>query len=65
MLESRKLNQVILNMSYNAHENVKVKLQKSTVELDRPYLGDFNNEPTNEEILGKVYLLLYFEILPL
>lgn len=65
ILESRRLNQVILNLKYTEHENIRVKLQKNTVELDRPYLGEFDSEATNEEIYGKVYLLLYFEILPL
>ena len=65
ILESRRLNQVILNLKYTEHENIRVKLQKNTVELDRPYLGEFDSEATNEEIYGKVYLLLYSEILPL
>lgn len=64
MLESRRLNQVVLNLKYTGHENIRVKIQKNTIELDRPYLGEFD-EPTNEELYGKIYLLLYFEILPL
>lgn len=64
LLESRRLNQVILNFQYTGHENICVKLQKSTVELVRPYIGEFT-EDSSEEISAKLYLLLYFEILPL
>lgn len=32
LLESRKLNQVILKLSYTGHENICVKLQRATVE---------------------------------
>lgn len=67
MLESRRLNQVVLNLQYTGHENILVKLQKSkmsTVEFLRPYLGGYVGD-TNEEISSQVYMLLYFEILPL
>lgn len=67
LLESRRLNQVVLNLQYSGHENILVKLQKSkmsTVEVLRPYVGCYVGE-TNEDILSQVYLLLYLEILPL
>lgn len=67
LLESRKLNQVVLNLQYSGHENILVKLQKSkmsTVDVLRPYVGCYIGE-TNEEILSQVYMLLYLEILPL
>ena len=64
LLESSKLNQVILNLSYTGHENICVKLQKTTVEYQRPYHGEFEND-SNNEMTAKLYLLLYLEILPM
>lgn len=64
LLESRKLNQVILKLSYTGHENICVKLQRATVEYQRPYNGEFENE-SNDEMIAKLYLLLYIEILPM
>lgn len=64
LLESRRLNQVLLNMKYTGHENIYVKIQKNTVDVSNPYLGEYTAD-TNEVLLGMIYLLLYFEILPL
>ena len=51
-------------MSYDIHSEIRIKLTRDTVEIERPYVGEFE-EPTFEELLGKLYVLLYFEILPL
>ena len=64
LLESRRLNQVILTLSYTGHENICVKLQKSTVEYQRPYNGKYENDP-KDALISKLYLLLYLEILPI
>lgn len=64
LLESRKLNQVILNLSYTGHENICIKLQNPTMEIIRPYNGEFAND-IPEEMYAKLYLLLHLEILPL
>ena len=64
LLESRRLNQVILNLSYTDHEDICVKLQQATVEIQRPYHGIFENE-SQDEMIAKLYLLLYIEILPI
>lgn len=64
LLESRKLNQVILKLSYTGHENICVKLQKATVEYQRPYNGKYEND-SSEEMIAKLYLLIYLEILPM
>lgn len=64
LLESRRLNQVILKLSYTGHENICVKLQRATVEYQRLYNGEFENE-SNDEMIAKLYLLLYIEILPM
>ena len=67
LLESRKLNQVILNLRYSEHENICVKIQNATVEYQRPYKGVFEEDPQNDpdQFSAKLYLLLYLEILPL
>lgn len=64
LLESRRLNQVLLNMKYTGHENIYIKIQKNTIDVSNPYLGEYTAD-SNEELLGMIYLLLYFEILPL
>ena len=64
LLESRKLNQVILKMNYTGHENICVKLQRATVEYLRPYKGIFEND-NSDELTAKLYLVLYLEILPI
>lgn len=64
LLESRRLNQVVLNLKYTDHDNICVKLQRNTVELERPYIGEFLEGPV-DEARGKIYLLLYLEILPI
>lgn len=65
ILESRKLNQVKLNLRYTNHDNIIVKLQSATIEFETPYIGIYNGEDMIEVLYAKVYLLLYFEILPL
>lgn len=64
LLESRRLNQVVLNLRYTGHENIGVKLQKNTVEFERPYIGEYL-DCSSDELLAKIYLLLYLEILPI
>ena len=64
LLESRKLNQVILRLSYTRHEDICVKLQKATIEFQRPYNGEYENDSA-EEMIPKLYLLIYLEILPI
>lgn len=64
LFESRKLNQVILNLKYTGHQNICVKLQKDTVEYQAPYVGEYLDN-SSVEFLAKLYLLLYIEILPL
>lgn len=64
LLESRRLNQVVLNLRYTGHDNIGVKLQKNTVEFERPYIGEYL-DCSSDELLAKIYLLLYLEILPI
>lgn len=62
--ESKEVNNIIVIVSYDIHSEIRIKLTRDTVEIERPYVGEFE-EPTFEELLGKLYVLLYFEILPL
>lgn len=64
LLESRRLNQVVLNLRYTGHDNIGVKLQKNTVEFERPYIGEYMDSSSDEQF-AKIYLLLYLEILPI
>ena len=66
LLESRRVNQVVLKLRYTDHENIDFKLQKNTIGIESPYIGAFlETYLFNEELYGKIYLLLYYEILPL
>lgn len=66
LLESRQLRQLVAYVSYTDHEVIGIRLTKSTVEFERPYNGIYAlSEATTEEILSRVYMLLYIEILPL
>ena len=64
LLESKKVNQVILTMRYTGHTCICIKIQKNTLEIENPYHGAFDGD-TTEQLLAKLYLLLYLEILPL
>lgn len=40
--------------------------KKNTIDIESPYIGAFlETYLSNEELYGKIYLLLYYEILPL
>lgn len=65
LLESRRLNQIKLELSYAEHENISLILKKESVDIDfKPYQGAFEQE-TNDSITAKLYLLVYLEILPI
>lgn len=65
LLESRYLNQVKVDISYPAHENISLKIQSGTIDIDRSsYQGAFEN-CGSDLIIAKLHLLVYLEILPL
>lgn len=64
LLESKKVNQVILTTKYTGHSCIGIKIQKNTLEIETPYHGEFGGDST-EQVFAKLYLLLYLEILPL
>lgn len=65
LLESRRLKQIKLELSYAEHENISLILGKDSVAIDfKPYQGCYENEDENSRI-AKLYLLVYLEILPI
>ncbi len=64
LLESRRLNQVILTLKYTGHSCICMKVQKSTIEAGRPYKGEFDQDGS-EALFAKLYLLMYIEVIPL
>ena len=65
LLESRRLNQIKLELSYADHENISLILKKDCVALDfKPYQGVYDQDPP-DSITAKLYLLVYLEILPI
>lgn len=66
LLESKNLNQIKLNLEYRNHENIELVLTNNgtvTTALER-YQGEYE-EFDEDELLAKLYLLIYIEILPL
>ena len=61
-LESRKLKQIKLDLSYKTHEKIGLVLKDGTLEEDfKSYLGSYENDQTDEQI-AKMYLMAYVEI---
>ena len=66
LLESKNLNQIKLDLEYRNHENIELVLTNNgtvTTALER-YQGEYE-ELDEDELLTKLYLLIYIEILPL
>lgn len=65
LLESRRLNQIKLELNYADHENISLILKKDCVAIDfKPYQGVYDQDPP-DSITAKLYLLVYLEILPI
>ena len=65
LLESRRLNQIKLELSYADHENISLILKKDCVAIDfKPYQGVYDQDPP-DSITAKLYLLVYLAILPI
>lgn len=66
LIESNSLNQLVFSMSYTGHEYIKVRLKKKSLEYIDPYHGEYlDDESSPNEVISKLYLLLYLEIIPL
>lgn len=64
-LESRKLKQIKLDLSYKTHGKIGLVLKDGTLEEDfKSYLGSYENDQTDEQI-AKMYLMAYVEIVPI
>lgn len=65
LLESRHLNQIKLDLSYAGHENISLILKKDSISIDfKSYQGVFEQD-CNNNVIAKLYLLIYLEILPI
>ena len=66
LLESGRLNQIRLKLSYASHENINLILKKDVVKIDfDSYQGSFEQDNNRDSIIAKLYLLVYLEILPI
>ncbi|MDU2265217.1 hypothetical protein [Clostridium celatum] len=66
LLESKNLNQIKLDLEYRNHENIELVLTNNgtvTTSLER-YQGEYE-DLDEDQLLAKLYLLIYIEILPL
>lgn len=66
LLESKNLNQIKLDLEYRNHENIQLVLTNNgtiTTALEK-YQGEYE-ELDEDELLAKLYLLIYIEILPM
>ncbi len=65
LLESSRLNQIKLDLSYAEHENISLLLNKGVVSIDlKSYQGSFEHVEETTKI-AKLYLLVYLELLPI
>lgn len=67
ILESKTLNQVKMEISFEGHKKIVITLnRRNTFDVSvRQYTGEFENEIGSLELLkSKLYLLIYLEILP-
>lgn len=65
LLESGKLNQIKLDLSYTNHANISLNLQYSTVSVDRKFYQGIYEQDGDESCMAELYLLIYLEILPI
>ena len=64
-LESRRLDQIKIEFSYDKHENISLTLKNGTISIDfAPYQGEFEDD-SRDIMKSKLYLLVYLEILPI
>lgn len=65
LLESKRFNQIKLELSCAGHENISLILKKETVSVDiKLYQGVYEKE-SEDSLTAKLYLLVYLEILPI
>lgn len=66
LLESKNLNQVTVDLAYGHHENIQLILNSKGVLSTniKYYQGSFEEE-IEDELLCKLYLMIYMEIMPI
>ncbi len=65
LLESKRLKQIKLDLRYGEHENVSLILKNNSIMLDlKSYQGIYEQD-SPDELISKLYLLIYLEILPI
>lgn len=65
LLESSALNQIKVDIKYTNHDNISLKLQQNTVQIDFcTYQGEYENDMDDLKY-AKLYLLVYLEIVPI
>ncbi len=65
LLESKRLKQIKLDLRYGEHENISLVLKNGSITIDfKSYQGLFERDG-EDELLSKLYLLTYLEILPI
>ena len=66
LLESKNINQITVDIGYDNHKNIGLKInKKGTIDTDlNSYLGNLTEENNKELIFTKLILLIYLEILP-
>lgn len=67
LIESKNLNQINMDLEYRTHTNIGVTLNnRNTVFLsDERYTGELLQNCTHYELVAKIILLLYTEIIPI
>lgn len=69
-LESRNLHQIILDLGYHHHNNIKLTLtnkgKNGTISTSKDqYQGIFEDDEDRDRIMPKLVLLVYLEIIPI
>lgn len=65
LLESKRLKQIKLDLQYGEHENLSFVLKNNSVSIDFKFYQGKYEQDDQEELLAKLYLLMYLEILPI
>ena len=67
LIESKNLNQINMDLAYRTHTNIGVTLNnRNTVFVsDERYTGELLQDSTHYELIAKIILILYTEIMPI
>ena len=67
LIESKNLNRINMDIAYRTHTNIGVTLNnKDTVHVsDERYTGELLQNNTHYELIAKIILVLYTEVIPI